>query len=299
MSADYTGTGTGAATPRPGRGRTALVLAAATASAVGLLLVLQLAVVRPALEADLGARATAAVRDAGYGGVSVSVTGRDLTASGTVTQGQGAADIEAALAAVPGARRVAVADVQLLTAPLPAQDGVVTSSADVAAVGLESSEGGVPSEAGGVTTGPRDGASATDADEADEQVVEGSRLLTPAFENATQSPGLPALAFVEGSPALTSDSDPALRAVADQILADTTGRVFVVRTHTDSVGASAYNQWLSERRASVVCDGLLALGVPEERLTITGVGESEPLVTPELTEADRATNRRVEIIPTV
>lgn len=295
---------TGSATVGTRRGRAALVMAAATAGAVGSLLLLQLAVVRPAIEADLGARATAALRDAGYGGVSVSVAGRDLTASGTVTDGQGAEDVEAALATVPGARGIAVTGVQLLTAPIPAEDGVatdgvVTDGGDVAAVDLAApaTDANGTNVAGGVSAGPSDDRSAGLDDGATEQGVEGSRLLTSGFENAAQSPGLPALTFVEGSPTLTSDSDTALQVVADQVIADTTGRVFVIRTHTDSVGASAYNQWLSERRAAVVCDGMLALGVPAERLTITGVGESEPLVTPELTEADRATNRRVEIVP--
>lgn len=268
--------------PRTARARAATLLALAVAVAVALLLILQLAVVRPALEAELGSRSAAALRDAGYGGVSVDVAGRDVTASGTVTGGQATEDVAAALAEVPGVRRVAVSDVQLLTAPLPADDGVVTAAAPLDAVDLE-------------TTAPAPAEPASDGEPVES--TEGSRLLTAGFQNASQSADLPALTFVDGSPTLTADSDAALQAVADQVIADTTGRVFVIRTHTDSVGDSAYNQWLSERRAMVVCNELLALGVPEERLTITGVGESEPLVSPEVTDADRATNRRVEIVP--
>ena len=274
---------------KAGRVRTVMVLGVATATAGALLLIVQVSVVLPAVEADLRTRATAALQDAGYGGVRVDVAGRDVTAAGTVSGDQAAADVEAALVAIPGVRTVAVTDVHLFATPPPADDGVVTSAALRAAV--EPGDGA--DDAAGADPGAVPGAEAAGA------TVEGSRLLTSGFENATQAPALPALTFIEGSPTLTSDSDAALRAVADQVMADTTGRQFVIRTHTDSVGASAYNQWLSERRAAVVCDGLLALGVPAERLTITGVGESEPQVSPELTEADRATNRRVEILPTV
>ena len=314
MSVDRTGTPTTTAPPPPtsrtGKARTAAVLAAAAATAVAVLLLLQVAVVRPALEADLGERAGGALREAGYGGVRVSVDGRDLTASGTVSSGQAAADVETALARVAGVRGVTVRDVQLLTEPGLIGDGVVTAAGALDAVDLADQTGfdragadasGVDaaggSGAGTGGAGPEPTGTEPTATEVSRAPVEGSRLLTSGFEGVSQAPALPALTFVAGSPTLTSDSDAALEAVAAQVIADTTGRVFVIRTHTDSVGASAYNQWLSERRAMVVCDGLLALGVPEERLTITGVGESEPLINPEVTEDDRATNRRVEILP--
>lgn len=65
--------------------------------------------------------------------------------------------------------------------------------------------------------------------------------------------------------------------------------------HTDSVGSEAYNQGLSERRASSVADYLAEQGdVPRSTMDVSGRGELEPIATND-TEAGRQTNRRVEI----
>lgn len=65
--------------------------------------------------------------------------------------------------------------------------------------------------------------------------------------------------------------------------------------HTDSVGSDAYNQALSERRASAVAQYLVNQGVLADRIYVAGRGESEPIASNE-TEEGRARNRRVEII---
>jgi outer membrane protein OmpA-like peptidoglycan-associated protein len=65
--------------------------------------------------------------------------------------------------------------------------------------------------------------------------------------------------------------------------------------HTDSSGSDAYNQQLSERRAESVASYLASRGVVRARMATRGFGESQLLVNPETTEADRAANRRVEI----
>lgn len=64
--------------------------------------------------------------------------------------------------------------------------------------------------------------------------------------------------------------------------------------HTDSVGTDAYNEGLSERRASSVVEYLLTQGLAPEKLTSEGKGESEPVADNE-TEEGRAQNRRVEL----
>lgn len=65
--------------------------------------------------------------------------------------------------------------------------------------------------------------------------------------------------------------------------------------HTDSTGGDQYNQQLSERRAQSVADYLAAQGVDRVRMATRGFGESELLISPERSEADRQANRRVEI----
>lgn len=64
--------------------------------------------------------------------------------------------------------------------------------------------------------------------------------------------------------------------------------------HTDSVGSDAYNQALSERRASSVAEYLLSQGVAPNKITSEGKGESQPIADNE-TEEGRAKNRRVEL----
>ncbi len=64
--------------------------------------------------------------------------------------------------------------------------------------------------------------------------------------------------------------------------------------HTDSTGPDAYNQKLSERRASAVRDYLIEHGVVGTRLSVEGHGEQEP-VAPNETDEGRYQNRRVEL----
>ncbi|VVN89757.1 OmpA family protein [Pseudomonas fluorescens] len=64
--------------------------------------------------------------------------------------------------------------------------------------------------------------------------------------------------------------------------------------HTDSKGSDAYNQVLSERRASAVADYLLSRGLAPDKLSSEGRGEREPMADNE-TDAGRAQNRRVEL----
>lgn len=67
-----------------------------------------------------------------------------------------------------------------------------------------------------------------------------------------------------------------------------------IEGHADSVGSAGSNQGLSERRAREVRDYLRGLGVPDDRMTGHGLGESAPLAS-NATDAGRAANRRAEI----
>ncbi|MEZ5773761.1 MAG: OmpA family protein [Hyphomicrobiaceae bacterium] len=66
-----------------------------------------------------------------------------------------------------------------------------------------------------------------------------------------------------------------------------------IEGHTDSDGAAAFNQHLSELRAEAVVDFLASKGVPRERLTAVGFGEMRPVV-PNTTRSNKAKNRRIE-----
>ncbi|MBE0495951.1 MAG: OmpA family protein [Campylobacterales bacterium] len=83
-----------------------------------------------------------------------------------------------------------------------------------------------------------------------------------------------------------------IEAVADFLK---THEVFTVRLegHTDSKGAEAYNQTLSQERAKAVANELTRLGVKAHRISTVGFGEMRPVATND-TEEGRALNRRVE-----
>ncbi len=51
--------------------------------------------------------------------------------------------------------------------------------------------------------------------------------------------------------------------------------VMIVTGSTDSVGDAAQNLTLSERRARVVLDGLVARGIPVQKLQLLAAGETE------------------------
>jgi outer membrane protein OmpA-like peptidoglycan-associated protein len=64
--------------------------------------------------------------------------------------------------------------------------------------------------------------------------------------------------------------------------------------HTDDTGTDSHNQTLSEQRAASVSAYLSQQGVMPDRLSQSGMGETQPKV-PNDSEANRSENRRVEI----
>jgi len=102
------------------------------------------------------------------------------------------------------------------------------------------------------------------------------------------------LLFATDSATLRPDLNADIRAVASSLLKYPNSRIEVVG-HTDNTGAAAYNQDLSQRRASSVAAVLLNSGVPSGRVSAYGRGEDQPIAS-NLTAEGRAQNRRVEII---
>jgi outer membrane protein OmpA-like peptidoglycan-associated protein len=72
-------------------------------------------------------------------------------------------------------------------------------------------------------------------------------------------------------------------------------RNIMIEGHTDNVGSDASNLALSERRAGSVHSYLLQQGVGSQRISSSGLGESQPIADND-TDAGRQQNRRVEII---
>ena len=102
------------------------------------------------------------------------------------------------------------------------------------------------------------------------------------------------LLFDTNSAAVRPDLRSDLQTVASSLLKYPNSRIEVIG-HTDSTGSAAFNQDLSQRRASSVASVLRDGGVQGARLAAFGRGEDQPIAT-NLTPEGRAQNRRVEII---
>lgn len=100
--------------------------------------------------------------------------------------------------------------------------------------------------------------------------------------------------FATDSAALRPDLRSDLRAIAAN-LQQYPNSTIIITGHTDSTGTMAYNQSLSERRASSVAAVLIESGVSSGRVVPRGAGQTQPVASNE-TAAGRAQNRRVEIV---
>ncbi len=86
-----------------------------------------------------------------------------------------------------------------------------------------------------------------------------------------------------------------LNDVANALTKEDPTSKMVVEGHTDSQGAAAYNQDLSQRRAQSVRDYLVTRGIASDRITSSGFGSSRSIADNASPEG-RANNRRVEIV---
>jgi outer membrane protein OmpA-like peptidoglycan-associated protein len=102
------------------------------------------------------------------------------------------------------------------------------------------------------------------------------------------------LLFDTGSATLSSGLQRDMVTIANSLNMYPASTIVVVG-HTDNTGTAAFNQDLSQRRASSVASSLIRNGVASTRFQVVGRGEDEPIAS-NLTEQGRAQNRRVEII---
>ncbi len=95
----------------------------------------------------------------------------------------------------------------------------------------------------------------------------------------------------------SAEVQPRFQRTLDQVagtLAEYDQTYLDVYGHTDATGSDAYNQALSQRRATAVADYLSTRGVQPVRLGTRGFGEGQPVASND-TDEGRAANRRVEI----
>jgi len=103
-----------------------------------------------------------------------------------------------------------------------------------------------------------------------------------------------AFTFDPGSAAVKPQTDATLLEIARTV--KTRNQTFVdVLAHTDTTGSPEVNQALSTKRAAAVATYLANHGVAKARIASKGLGESSPLYNPDISETQKAANRRVEI----
>jgi OOP family OmpA-OmpF porin len=103
--------------------------------------------------------------------------------------------------------------------------------------------------------------------------------------------------FFEFDRAVIRDvSFPILNTVA-QVMRDFPDIVIEVQGHTDDRGRDEYNLNLSQQRSEAVRQYLIQQGIPAQRMTARGYGETMPIDT-NRTAPGRARNRRVEFVRT-
>jgi OmpA-OmpF porin, OOP family len=81
-----------------------------------------------------------------------------------------------------------------------------------------------------------------------------------------------------------------------KILRENPGLKVEVQGHTCDLGDANYNRMLSDKRAQALKDYLISQGIAADRLTARGYGEDRPRF-PNDSEANRAKNRRAELVP--
>ncbi len=109
------------------------------------------------------------------------------------------------------------------------------------------------------------------------------------LDDRVEPPG--GVAFATNSAQILQESHPALAALAAAMENDPSLRI-EVQVHSDSRGSSGYNLRMSHERAQAIVEHLLQLGIPAERLTFRGYGETCPVATAR-TATGRRQNRRI------
>lgn len=117
-----------------------------------------------------------------------------------------------------------------------------------------------------------------------------ANLLPFSFEDIAYS----VLTYEKNSDEFTRQSKKKLNMIGEYLQEDPELELVLLDAYTDSYGGRWHNEQLSERRAQKVKSYFAELGVPEDRIEVTGHGERRHIA-PNDNEFSRAKNRRVVI----
>jgi outer membrane protein OmpA-like peptidoglycan-associated protein len=132
-----------------------------------------------------------------------------------------------------------------------------------------------------------------------------TELGASGFETRVDDRGVTVLVtdvlFDYDSDALTSQGKESVGKIAEIVKRLAPENELICEGHTDARGTEAYNFELSLRRARRVFEALAGAGVPTDRISAQGLGESRPLAKETKPDGNddpegRARNRRVEVV---
>ncbi|MBM5572630.1 MULTISPECIES: OmpA family protein [Deefgea] len=127
-----------------------------------------------------------------------------------------------------------------------------------------------------------------------EQATQGTGIEVSQTPNNELKIEIPAdFSFDVGKANIKPNMQPVLNRLAQTLNQNPVTQVRIVG-HTDSTGTDAINNPLSVNRAAATRNYLAGLGVASQRMSIDGVGATQPIASND-SAAGRAQNRRVEI----
>lgn len=260
---------------------------------------------------DLAGRSIAALEQAGYQGLSVSVTGRDVTVRGQADP----AAVPQILSLVTSQTGVRVA-IDELNGGTGSGTASGTPSATATGATPTTTASATPTATATATPTPTDSSAAptgTATATASASPTASTPAPTPTPSASTPNPtasstgdsadaaaaaaAIGALPKIQFPTALSGPTTDGRRTVAKiaAILQQYPSVRAQVQGHTDDLGTARVNLELSASRAEVVRALLIRAGISGSRLTAQGYGESRPFV-PNTSDANRATNRRVSFV---
>lgn len=128
--------------------------------------------------------------------------------------------------------------------------------------------------------------------EAAKPVAVAPAVPAPAVVSQIKSFTLSAAGLFAFDKTVITSGNAALDGVVAELKGDKYLKSVAIVGHTDSMGAEAYNQKLSERRANAVKDYLVAGGIPAEKISASGAGESQAKMTEQCSKI-KARNQRI------
>jgi outer membrane protein OmpA-like peptidoglycan-associated protein len=240
------------------------------------------------IQDSLRDRATTVLEANGYDNMSIGMSGRDATITGTVAAQADIAKVHDLVRDRAGMRHVTD---RLTVANVATQPGPAVTATTVAAA---------PVTAAPVTAAPPvttvAAAPATTVAPASETA---QPATAPPATAAVVDPG-PELAlntvyFASGSASLDASANAKIAAVVSVMRANPSLRV-QIEGHTDSQGPVTLNEALSAQRMANVRAALVAAGIDAARLETTALASTKP-ADDNAAEAGRAKNRRVSFTP--